>query len=96
MPEAAGTQRPQPAREPAELGVVGEPPGEHARRVVEGEVACDEEQQPGNDGEVDADPARPQTSFPSFVTGTRAPHEQTRLRTAHSIFSRRPHVGQPR
>jgi hypothetical protein len=34
--------------------------------------------------------------FPSLGGGaTRAPHEQTMLRVAHSIFSRRPHAAQP-
>jgi hypothetical protein len=30
------------------------------------------------------------------VTGSRAPHEHTTLRTAHSIFRKRPHWEQPR
>jgi hypothetical protein len=68
-----------------------------AGRIVEGEVARDEQQQAGNDRPVDAEGLTvAQLRFPSGrVTGTRAPQEQTRLRTAHSIFSRRPQVGHP-
>jgi hypothetical protein len=65
---------------------------------VEDEVAGDEEQEARHDRAVDAKrPTLAQTRFPSaVVTGTRAPHEQTRLRTAHSIFRRRPQAGQPK
>jgi hypothetical protein len=64
---------------------------------VEGEVAGDEEQETGHDRAVDAKrPPLAQTRFPSaVVTGTRAPQEHTRLRTAHSIFRRRPQAGHP-
>jgi hypothetical protein len=76
---------------------VAEPPREDARRVVEGEVARDEEQQAGNDGAVDAEgPRRAQAPPPpGDATGTRDPQEHTRLRTAHSILRRRPQDGQP-
>jgi hypothetical protein len=65
---------------------------------VESEVAGDEEQEARHDGGVDARPATlAQTRFPSaVVTGTRAPQEHTRLRTAHSIFRRRPQAGHPK
>jgi hypothetical protein len=74
---------------------VRQPPGEHARRVPQHEVAREQQQQAGDDGAVDREPAAAQAPFPSGVTGTRDPHEQTRLRTAHSIFSSRPQAGQP-
>ncbi len=77
---------------------MGQPPREDAGRVVEGEVAGDEEQQAGDDRAVRAKrPTVAQAGFPSgVVTGTRAPQEHTRLRTAHSIFRRRPQAGHPR
>jgi len=64
---------------------------------VEGEVPRDEEQQAGDDRAVDTEaPAVAQAGFPSgVVTGIRAPQEHTRLRTAHSILSRRPQAGHP-
>ena len=77
--------------------VVEEAPGQDPRRVVESEVAGDEKQKAGNDRPVDADrPMRGQAPLPpDEETGTREPQEHTRLRTAHSILSRRPHAGQP-
>jgi len=76
---------------------VAEAPGQDARRVVQGEVPRDEEQQAGDDRSVDAEGTwGTQAPLPpGGATGTREPQEHTRLRTAHSILSRRPHDGQP-
>ena len=62
------------------------------------EVAGQQQQQAGDDRAVDAEgPVGAQAPLPPEAdeTGTRAPQEHTRLRTAHSIFSRRPQAGQP-
>ncbi|MGE5126882.1 MAG: hypothetical protein ACM3PV_11365, partial [Betaproteobacteria bacterium] len=69
----------------------------HARRVVQGEIAGDEQQEPGNHCAVEREGALlAQSSFPSGGgAGMRAPQEQTRLRTGHSIRSSRPHAWQP-
>jgi hypothetical protein len=76
---------------------VRQPPGQHARRIVEREVARDEQQQPGDDRPVDPQAARLQLEDPSGgVTGSRAPQAHTTLRTAHSILRKRPQDGQPR
>ncbi len=92
-----GEERPQPSRGRAEDRVVREPPGQDARRVVEDEVPRQEQEQAGDDRAVDADgPVGAQAPLPpGEETGTRAPQEHTRLRTAHSIFSRRPQAGHP-
>jgi hypothetical protein len=76
---------------------VAKAPGQDARRVVQGEVARDEEEQAGDDRAVDAErPLGAQVPLPpGGETGTREPQEHTRLRTAHSILSKRPHDGQP-
>jgi len=76
---------------------VGETPREDPRRVVEEEISGQQQEEPGNDGAVESEgPTLAQLRLPSGgVTGTLAPQEQTRLRTAHSIFSRRPQAGQP-
>ena len=98
-PARGGQERPEPARGLRHARVVGEPPGQDARRVVQGEVARQQQQQPGDHRAVDAErPVGAQAPLPPGAneTGTRAPQEHTRLRTAHSIFSRRPHEGQPR
>ena len=98
-PAGSGQQRPQPARGLRHARVVGEPPGQHSGRVVQREVARQQQQQPGDHRAVDAEgPVAAQAPLPPGAkeTGTRAPQEHTRLRTAHSIFSRRPHEGQPR
>ena len=98
-PARGGQERPEPARGLRHARVVGEPPGQHARRVVQGEVARQQQQQAGDHRAVDAEgPVGAQAPLPPGAdeTGTRAPQEHTRLRTAHSIFSRRPHEGQPR
>jgi hypothetical protein len=67
---------------------------------VQREIARDQEEESGNDRAVDAEAASLcQACFPSggsSTTGMRAPHEQTRLRTAHSIRSSLPHARQPR
>ena len=78
--------------------VVQEAPGQDARRIVECQVARDQEEEGGNDGRVrrETEGGGQPTSRGSVEGSTRAPHEQTRLRTAHSIFSRRPHTVQPR
>jgi hypothetical protein len=76
---------------------VQETPREHARRIVEREVPGHQQEQAGNHGPVEGDPPKlAQAPFPAGGTiGTRAPQEHTRLRTAHSIFRRRPQDGQP-
>ena len=98
-PAGRGQERPQPARGLGQTRVVGEPPGQHSGRVVEREVPRQEEEEAGDHRSVDAEgPVAAQAPLPpgEEETGTRAPQEHTRLRTAHSIFSRRPHEGQPR
>ena len=76
---------------------MAEPPRQDPRRVVQGEVARDQEEQAGDDRAVDAEGAgSAQAPLPPVeATGTREPQEHTRLLTAHSILSRRPHEGQP-
>jgi hypothetical protein len=76
---------------------VRQPPGEDAQRVVERKVPGEEQEQAGDDGAVEREaPAFAQAPFPSVEsTGMRDPQEQTRLRTAHSILSSRPHDWQP-
>ena len=98
-PAGRGQERPQPAGGLRHARVVGEPPGQHSGRVVEREVARQQEEEAGDHRAVDAEgPVAAQAPLPpgEGETGTRAPQEHTRLRTAHSIFSRRPHEGQPR
>ncbi len=92
-----GQERTEPCRGRGEPLVVCEPPGQHARRIVEREVPRDEQQQRGNDGAVDAQAARLQLRDSSGgETGRRAPQAHTTLRTAHSILRKRPQEGQPR
>jgi len=76
---------------------VGETPREDPRRVVEEEIPGQQQQEAGNDGAVESEgPTLAQLCLPSGrVRGTLAPQEHTRLRTAHSIFRRRPQAGQP-
>jgi hypothetical protein len=76
---------------------VKQAPGQDPDGVEEGDVAGDEKEKTGNDRRVEGKaPRRGQVSLSSDgVTGTGDPHEQTRLRTAHSILRRRPQAGQP-
>jgi hypothetical protein len=64
---------------------------------MECEVPRHQEEEARNDRPVEGDPPPlAQAPFPVDGTiGTRAPQEHTRLRTAHSIFRRRPQDGQP-
>lgn len=79
-----------------------DPPGQDARRIVQSEVARDEKQQARNDETVEARRGprngRSRRSYlsPGGRGSTRAPHEQTMLRVAHWMLSRRPHLPQPR
>ena len=74
-----------------------EPPREHARRVVGREVAGHEEEEPRDDRAVywEAAASSQAPVSPVALTGIRDPQEHTRLRTAHSMRSRRPHAGHP-
>ena len=71
-----------------------QPPGEDARRIVDEQVAGDEEQEPGNDGPVQGRPTR---YCAPFLPGgmTREPQEQTMLRVGQKMRSSRPHAAQP-
>ena len=71
-------------------------PREHAGRIVEDEVASDEEEEAGYDRRIQREAVRPY--FAPFLAGgiTRAPQEQTMLRVGQKMLSRRPQAGQPR
>jgi hypothetical protein len=71
---------------------------------VEQEVACDEQEERGDDQAVDARARsgpggrgrRGRYFSPGGRGSTRAPHEHTMLRVAHWMFNSRPHLPQPR
>jgi hypothetical protein len=77
-----------------------QPPRQHARRIEYEKVTGNEKEKGGNDCGIKpeapiAGASRAQSFF-SGVDVTRAPHEHTMLRVAHSIFSRRPQAEQRR
>jgi len=81
---------------------VQQPPGEHAGRIVEREVARDQQEQTGDDETVERDagggavgPGRLYFSLGGRGS-TLAPQAQTMLRVAHWMFNSRPHLPQPR
>jgi hypothetical protein len=81
---------------------VEQAPGEDARRIEDEQIAGDEKEQGGHDRDVEPDTGAPGAgafsaqSFFSGVDVTLAPQEQTMLRVAHSIFSKRPQAEQRR
>ncbi|PYQ14589.1 MAG: hypothetical protein DMF80_12010 [Acidobacteria bacterium] len=84
-----------------ERRLVQQAPGQHPGRIVEEELTRDQEERPGNDGGVDGKPVRirlgRQAYLPWAGVGlTLAPQEQTMLRVAHWMLSRRPQARQLR
>ena len=85
------------------MRVVEQPPGQDSGRIVQEQVPRDQQEEGGDDGGIETGEAGlrrgPGLCFQPYfpltgVTVTRAPQEQTRLLTAHSIFSKRPQAEQ--